>query len=182
MLLSLHTSRLSLPHATAGFVLLSDKIQAVHRAINPEIFLSDADNLEQTAVNAAAPIGRKVKSSFTKGLGKRKKLDDENVNSLSTMKLAATRHAVHIAITPSSPVLTSAPLTSTTSTSATLQPATLMSTTPMQTAPKRHNTGVTVTPATTSTVHPPPPVNMTLRPLPPVNMTLRPSAKHTISQ
>jgi len=52
--------------------LLSGKIRAVHRAINPGIYLSDSDNLERIAVNAATAVGRKVKSSFMEGLGKRK--------------------------------------------------------------------------------------------------------------
>jgi len=58
--------------STTGFDLLSGKIRAVHRAINPGIYLSDLDNLEQIAVNAATAVGRKVKSLFTEGLGKRK--------------------------------------------------------------------------------------------------------------
>jgi hypothetical protein len=58
--------------STTGFDLLSEKIHAVHQAINPGIFLSDSDNLEQIAVNAASAVGRKVKSLFTEGLGNTK--------------------------------------------------------------------------------------------------------------
>jgi len=53
-------------------ILLSDKIRAVHRVINPGIFSSDADKQKRSAVNATVAVGRKMKSSFTEGLGKRK--------------------------------------------------------------------------------------------------------------
>ena len=42
---------------TTGFDLISEKIRALHCAINPGIFLSDADNLGQITVNAAAAVG-----------------------------------------------------------------------------------------------------------------------------
>jgi hypothetical protein len=58
--------------SATGFDLISEKNCAVHRAINPGVFLSNADNLQQIAINAAAAVGRKVKSSFMEGLGKRK--------------------------------------------------------------------------------------------------------------
>jgi len=109
---------------TTGFDLLSEKIRAVHRAINPGIFLSDSDNLEQIAVNAASAVGRKVKSSFTDGLGKR--------------KIVEVDHA----------------LLSACSTAATQCSATSTSTTPMLTSAKQQNSGATVTPTTTMpTVH-----------------------------
>jgi hypothetical protein len=85
-----------------GFDLLSEKIRAVHQAINPGIFLSDSDNLKQiaVAVNAAAAVGRKVKSSFTEELGKRKIV---NVNGAlsSVLSTAATkRSATSTSATP----------------------------------------------------------------------------------
>jgi hypothetical protein len=105
--------------STTGFDLLSGKIRAVHRAINPGIFLSDSDNLERIAVNAATAVGRKVKSLFTEGLGKQKivKVDRALLSAFST---AATQRR--------------------TTSSA--------STTPTLTSAKRHNTGATVTPVT----------------------------------
>ena len=43
--------------STTGFDLTSEKIRALHHAINPGIFLLDADNLGQITVNAAAAVG-----------------------------------------------------------------------------------------------------------------------------
>ena len=91
MLSSLHVVGSSSPCATAGFNLLSEKIRAVHCAINPGIISSDTNKLEQSAVNAAAAVGRKVKSSFTEGLGKRKMVEDIG-DSLSTLTLSDTQH------------------------------------------------------------------------------------------
>jgi hypothetical protein len=105
--------------STTGFDLLSEKIRAVHQAINPGIFLSDSDNLERVAVNAATAVGHKMKSLFTEGLGKRKIVEVDQA-LLSAFSTAATQ-------------------CSTTSTS----------TTPTLASAKRHNTRATVTPATT---------------------------------
>ena len=103
-----------------GFDLLSGKIRAVHQAINPGIYLSDSDNLERIAVKAATAVGRKVKSSFTEGLGKRKiiKVDQALLSAFST---AATQRSTNSSA----------------------------STTPTLTLAKHRNTGATVTPATT---------------------------------
>jgi hypothetical protein len=111
MSLFLHTLRSLLSHATAGFDLLSDKIRAAHHAITS--YSLDAENLVQTAVNAAVTAGCKAKSSFTEGLDKRKKLN-KNGDSLSTMTFPATRRAIRVSITPSSLASMSAPSTSTT--------------------------------------------------------------------
>ena len=105
--------------STTGFDLLSEKIRAVRQASNPGIFLSDSDNLEQIAVNAATAIGRKVKSLFTKGLGKRKIVEVDQA-LLSAFSTAATQRC-------------SSPPTSTT---------------PTSTSAKQHNAGATVPPAT----------------------------------
>jgi hypothetical protein len=109
--------------STTGFDLLSGKIRAVHRAINPGIYLLDSDNLERIAVNAAAAVGRKVKSSFTEGLGKRKIVEVDQA-LLSAFSTAATQRSTNSA-----------------------------STTPTLTSAKRRNTGATVTPATTLPVY-----------------------------
>ena len=108
--------------STTGFDLISEKIRAVHHAINPDIFLSNADNFEKIAINAAAAVGHKVKSSFTEGSGKRKNV---KVNSalLSTLSTAAAQCG-----------------------------AISMSTTPMPTSAKQRNTGATITHTTTLTV------------------------------
>ena len=80
--------------STTEFDLLSGKIRAVHRAINPGIYLSDSDNLEQIAVNAATAGGRKVKSSFMEGLGKRKivKVDRTNLKFMRKSDPPIVKH------------------------------------------------------------------------------------------
>ena len=110
--------------STTGFDLLSGKIHAVHRAINPGIYLLDSDNLERIAVNAATAVGRKVKSSFTEGLGKRKIVEVDRA-LLTAFSTAETQRSTNSSA----------------------------STTPTLTSAKRRNTGATVTPATTSPVY-----------------------------
>ena len=108
--------------STTRFDLLPEKIRAVHQAINPVIFLLDSDNLEQSAVNVASAVGRKVKSLFMEGLGKRKIIEVDRA-LLSAFSTAATQG-----------------MTNSTST------------TPAPTSAKQHNVGATVTPATTLTI------------------------------
>ena len=71
--------------------MISEKIHAVHQAINPGIFLSDSDNLKQIAVNTGAAVGSKVKSLFTEGLGKRRSLHLLNFAVPAVVNLVTTK-------------------------------------------------------------------------------------------
>ena len=107
MLSLLHALGSSSPRAMTGFDLLLGKIHAVHRAINLGMFSLDAETLERSAVNAAAAVRRKVKSSFTKELGKIMMVDDIGVT------LSATRCAFRVVASPSSMSATTTFATST---------------------------------------------------------------------